>query len=246
MGFFPKIVDRSKNYVSLFFRDYPSAEAYRMRAASTLDDAYGPVNGVPGLGTEWMFDVGRGESFRSHSIRQRKLGIIGETVRGQTRVIYDPSDYYNPPTTSRIPPDSDIAFLRVQTRAPGATFPLPAVLTGQGPILILQTPGWWNVPRPALTLSGTAPDIATAGLGVQPPSDSMEFRVPGYGDSLVFTNHDIGNPVYLSMGRGIPMMEVAPGQSFSHTSGEKDSLLIAANGANPTFSVLISTVGGAR
>ena len=102
------------------------------------------------------------------------------------------------------------------------------------------------MPRPALTLSGTAPNIATAAAGSIPPADAMEIRVPAYGDSLVFINHSATDPIFLSMGPGIPFMQVDPSSNFSHTSGQKDSILIAASGANPTFSALISTVAGAR
>jgi len=153
-----------------------------------------------------------------------------------------------------VPPDRDVAFVRVQvaTDATGG-FPLgfpggafPGTLLNQGPILVLQNPGWFSTPRPALTVSGTAPDLgALAAPGLIPPAESMHFRVPAYGDSLVFINHG-ASPIFLSMGPGIPFMQIDAGENFSHTSGQKDSLLIAANGANPTFSALISTVAGAR
>jgi hypothetical protein len=246
---FPKNVERHANYVSLFFRDHPNVAEYRLRVADTLNNAYGGpgpgINGIISLGSQFLFDVERGMSFRSRGIRVRKLGILDESTRGQTRILYDPDEYYNPPTTTGIPPDSDIAFLRVQVRKPGGTFPVG--LVEQGPILILQTPGWFNVPRPALSIGGNVPNLgALAGPGLQPPDESLEFRIPAYGDSLVMTNLDGALPIFLSMGRGIPMMQVDPGQSFSHTSGEKDSLIMAANGGIPAYSILISTVAGAR
>lgn len=246
---FPMVVERSKNYASLYFRDAPGILRYRVLAARDLNNAYvgqvaTPRNGVVGLvGTEELFIVhGPGGSYRSHEIRSRGVGLVDESTRGQTRAIYDPDEFFNPPTTAAIPPDKDIAFLRVQTAtvASGNTFGT------EGPILIFQNPSFAVVPRPALTLYGNAPLLATALPGQVPPAGSLEFKVPFYGDSLVITNHDAAEPLLLSMGFDIPFMQVDTEQSFSHTSGQKDSLILASTAGNPAFSCLISTVQGAR
>jgi hypothetical protein len=254
MSTFLQIVDRSENYASVFFRDRPGIRGYRIRVAKTLDEAYGPLNGVGAVGTTAILDVpAPGGFFRSRSIRGRGWGILDEATRGQTRAMFD-LDEHRIGFEATVPPDRDVAFARVQvaTDATGG-FPLgfpggafPGTLASQGPIVVLQNPGWFSTPRPAVSLSGTAPNIATAVAGGIPPADSMHFRVPAYGDSLVFINHSTTDPIFLSMGPGIPFMQIDPSSQFSHTSGQKDSLLIAANGANPTFSALISTVAGAR
>jgi len=244
---FPLVVERAKNYASLYFNNQDGVLSYRLRASNTLNDAYvganlSPHNGVVGVnGTEILFAVNQGQFFRSHGIRQRGLGLVDESYRNQTRLIYDPDEYYNPPTTKATPPDKDIAFLRVQT----ATVASGGVYGTEGPILILQSPTFAVVPRPALSLYGTAPNVGAVPGGMPPP-DSLEFRVPFYGDSLVVTNHDAGIPLLLSMGRDVPFMQVDPQQNWTHTSGQKDSLVLAGSGGNPNFSVLISTVQGAR
>lgn len=242
---FPLIVDRSPNYASIYFTDRPGIGGYRVRAASTLDDAYGPTNGVGGAGTDAMFDVDKGGFFRSRSVRQRGWGVLEESTRGQTRAIFDLDEIRAIlGAGTQVPPEGDLAFLRVQTRTPTGSFPVGNAL--EGPILILQNPEWFNVPRPSLSLSGTAPDIAGTVAGGQALPGTMEFRVPAFADSMIFTNHDAVDPVFLSVGQGIPFMQIDPGETITHTSGMKDSLLIAANGANPTFSVLIATVSGQR
>lgn len=246
---FPLIVERYKNYASIYFRNRPGIQRYRVLAANTLDEAYvgqngSPHNGVTATtGTEVLFEVPQNTTFRSRAIRQKGLGLLDETTRGQTRAIYDPDDFYDPPTTTVVPPDKDIAFLRVQT----ATVASGGAFGSEGPILIFQSPTFAVVPRPAITLFGTAPDLgAAAAPGQIPPDGSLEFVVPFYGDSLVITNHSATDELYLSMGRDVPFMQVDPEQNFTHTSGQKDALVIAANGANPTFSCLISTVQGQR
>ena len=246
---FPMVVERSKNYASIYFRDAPGILRYRVLAARSLNNAYvgqvaSPRNGVVGTdGTEELYIVhGPGGYYRSHGIRTRGLGLLDESYRGQSRAIWDPDEFFDPPTTASIPPDRDLAFLRVQTAtvASGNTFGT------EGPILIFQSPGFAVVPRPALTVYGNAPILAAAVPGEIPPPESLEFKVPFYGDSLVIINHDAANPLFVSMGRDVPFMQVDPLQSFSHTSGQKDSLILASNAGPPAFSCLISTVQGAR
>jgi len=240
---FPFVLERFERYVSLFFRNTPNVGGYRILGQRTLDDAYGPANGVGGLGAVTLFELTRGQTLRSNSIQQRGLGILDENYRNQTKVIYDPMDVFVPGGGQ--PNDRELAYLRVQTRTPGGAF--PALGTADGPILLLQPPGFSSVPRPAVTLSGTAPDLATAAAGSTPPiTGAMRIRVPQYGDSLVFTNHDEALPIFLSTGMDMPFMRIDPSQSISHTSGMKDSYVIAANGGNPTFSMLIATVNGQR
>ncbi len=244
MTVFPQIIDRSLNQAAIFFRDTPTIGAYRVRAASTLDAAYGTANGVTGAGTIALFDVERGGFFRSRSLRRQGHGLMEESTRGQTRAVFDLDELKaDAGLPNLIPADNQIAFLRIQSRLPNTVF---AGTETEGPILILQNPGWFSVPRPALTLSGTAPNLATAAAGGLPPAETLEFRVPAYGDSLIFTNHSTTDAIFLSVGPGIPFMQVDPLQTLSHTSGMKDALLIAASGANPTFSVMISTVAGQR
>ena len=246
---FPMVVERSKNYASIYFRDAPGILRYRVLAARDLNNAYvgqagSPRNGVVGVaGTEELFILhGPGGYYRSHDIRTRGVGLIDESFRGQSRAIWNPDEFFNPPTTVAIPPDKDIAFLRVQT----ATVASGNAFGTEGPILIFQSPGFAVVPRPALTLYGNAPTLVAAAPGEIPPPESLEFKVPFYGDSLVITNHDAANPLLISMGLDVPFMQVDPLQSFSHTSGQKDSLILAARVGTPAFSCLISTVQGAR
>lgn len=249
---FPNVLDRHAGQMLLQFRNDPDILGYRIRAANSLDNAYGPQNGVGGTGTTALFDVQRGRMFRSKALRNRGLGISGDITRGQTRAHFDPNEYFG--LSPQVPPDSDIWFLRVQVATaptggwplgfPGGAFPGTATTANQSDILIVRTPDFFAVPRPALTLYGTAPDVG-ASPGLPPPPESMVFHVPAFADAMVITNHGAA-PLYYAVGRGLPMAEVAAGAQISHASGMKDELIIAADGANPTFSVLVSIVTGTR
>lgn len=248
---FPNIVERYPNYASIFFRNEPQVAAYEVRVAATIDDAYGAANGVAGAGSILLFNVAQGGVFSSRSIRRKGLGpgSIEESNRGQTRAMFDLDDLRTTLGNPAIPPDAHIAFLRVRTRTVGTT---AFTTEPEGPILIMQNPNRFTVPRPALTFGGTAPNLgALAGLGLQPTEGALEFRVPAFGDSFMITNHGT-TPLFVSTGRGIPYMQIdnagggSTWASVSHTSGMSDSLLIAANGGNPLFSVMVATVAGIR
>ena len=62
---FPNVLERAESLMILQFRNNPDIEGYRIRVANSLDNAYGAFNGVPGVGTTFLFDVQRGRTFIS-------------------------------------------------------------------------------------------------------------------------------------------------------------------------------------
>lgn len=241
----PNVLDRSPGYAMLMFRNVPSIEAYRVRVANSLDNAYGTANGVVGVGTEPLFDVRRGAFFRSDSLAASGRGVFDTSRRGQTIAVYNPNDFYNPPTTVVTPPDVQLAFLRVQVKPQGGPFPVTATNLNQSSICIMADPELFTVPRPAITLGGTAPNLAAV-LGLPPPPQALFFHVPAYGDAMVVSNLDAAAPLFISMGRHQPLAQIAPNSSVTHASGMKDEIAICANGANPKFAIFLSLVSGQR
>jgi len=239
----PSILDRSPGYAMLMFRNSPDILSYRVRVANSLNNAYGATNGVGGAGTDLLFDVPRGGFFRSDSLAASGRGIFDTSRRGQTIAVYNPNDFFNPPTT---PPDVQLAFLRVQVRPVGGPFPGAATNFNQSSICIMADPEFFTVPRPALTLGGTAPDLAGVKLGLPPPPEAMFFHMPAYGDAMVVTNLSGAAPLFIAMGRHQPLAQIPPNTSISHASGMKDEIAICATGANPQFSIFLSVVSGQR
>lgn len=253
---FANILYRAEQFAQLQFINNPDILGYRVRVANSLDNAYGPANGVGGVGTTALFDVLRGRTFISKDIRQKRTALSGDITRGQTRATFNPTEYFG--LSPEVPPDSDLWFLRfqvstvataaaagsIQAGYPGGVFPGTASTTDQSDILIMQTPDFLSVPRPALTLYGTAPDVGAV-PGLPAPVGSLFFHVPAFADAMVITNHS-GDPLFFSVGRGLPLMQLDPGTSISHSSGMKDEVVVAASGANPNFSILMSTVTGQR
>jgi hypothetical protein len=248
----PNILDRSENYATLQFKNDEDILAYRIRCADTLDNAYGTENGVVGSGTEAIFDVLRGQTLRTKAIRDRGLGISGDNTRGQTRATFDPGEFFG--QAAQVPPDSNIWYMRVQvstvaTAAAGGSvpggFPLTANNTNQSKILVMRNPTFRTVPRPALSVGGTAPASAAAVLGGPPPPESLVLSFPAFADGMVISNLDAVTPLFFATGQGQGLFQVAPSQSISLTTGMKEDLYIVSTG-NPEFSLVTSTVTGLR
>lgn len=248
----PNILDRSEGYATIQFRNNPDILGYRVRAADTLNNAYGTENGVIGTGTEALFDVLRGQTLRTKAIRERGLGLGGDITRGQTRATFDPNEFFG--LAPQVPPDSNIWYVRTQvstvaTAAAGGSVPagFPAVTNNgnQSKILIMRNPTFRTVPRPALSLGGTAPASATAVLGGPPPPESMVMSFPAFADGMVLTNLDPAVPLFFATGAGQGLFEIAPLQSISLTTGMKEDLYVVSSG-NPSFSLVTSTVTGLR
>jgi len=254
----PNILDRARQFAQIQFINNKDLLGYRLRVANSLDNAYGPANGVGGTGTTALFEVLRDRTFISKTIRGKGTGISGDITRGQTRAAFDPNEYFG--LSPVVPPDNNLWFLRVQVSTvataalagsvqagyPGGVFPGTATDADQSKILIMRDPDFQSVPRPALSLYGTAPDLGGAVPGLPAPPGAMIFGVPAFADAIVITNHDPAVPLYFAVAEDQPLIQIDPSTSISHASGMKDDLVLCATGGNPNFSLLISTVTGLR
>jgi len=237
----PNVLDRAPAYLTFQFRNDSNILGYRIRVANSLDNAYGAFNGVGGVGTTALFDVSRDQSLITKPIRLRRTAIMGDTTRGHTRATFDPNEFFG--LSPEVPADSQMWFVRVQVRTVASpAFPGAATASNQSDILIVQDPAFFVVPRPALTLAGTAPSLATAAAGLPAPPEAMIFHLPAFGDSLVLTNLDGALDLFYATGRYQPLAVVPPNTTISHTTGMKDELVICATGGNPAFSLLVACV----
>jgi len=111
----PQLVERKPGLVDMMIRDQPGVQAYRLWGSKTIDDAYGnpATSGVGGAGPEAMLEVEASLQFRSPSVIQRRWSWYGESLRGMSRVAFDPNDYVTDPTTN-FPGDDDTWFVRLQ------------------------------------------------------------------------------------------------------------------------------------
>lgn len=111
------LLERSTNLVHAYLRDDPDVVGYQFWGHRTINDAYGdPLDsGVGGAGPVAMFRVPRGQSYRSATLRRKKLGLIEENRRGTTHLLFDVEDFVAPAVGgSPIPHDGGWLFLRAQ------------------------------------------------------------------------------------------------------------------------------------
>jgi hypothetical protein len=111
------LLERSTHLIHMYLRDEPEVLGYQFWGHRTINDAYGdPLNsGVGGAGPVALFEVARGNSYRSPVLRRKKLGMVEESRRGTTHAIFDVEDFIAPAVGgSPIPPDGGWMFLRVQ------------------------------------------------------------------------------------------------------------------------------------
>jgi len=136
----PGLMERNKHLIHLCLRNDPQVFGYQVWGSRAVDWAYGdPVgSGVGGTGPTALFQVQRGDCFRSPGLRRSGRGQIIGSTKGQTHLAFDPDDYLAPGVP--LPPDEHWLFLRVQeSRAQGllayagvpeATVTLSTVLAG--------------------------------------------------------------------------------------------------------------------
>lgn len=236
---FPNILDRKKGLAVLGFYNDPSLLYYQFWASKNVNNAYGPFNGVPGVLplAPFVERVFRGETRMSRDIqlRHRNLGTYG-SLNNQTRLLYNPDEF----APGSHPPDSQTAFLRIQTiTSANPTFPArsPDTLSD---IRVMVPSLFFSGGTPLLTIGGVAPDLASAVFGDTPPSQTMNIRLPASAAGLNLINHGPGNLLY-SLDPGLPLVKLEDNETLSITTGLKDVLILCANGSNPEFSASMTS-----
>ena len=245
IGVIASIRERFPNHIDATIPLEKGTSQYRITAASTLDDAYGTVNGVTGAGTSTMFDVGSGAYFFSKSVRKKKHHAVdlphgSGRDRRVTRFVWDPMDFFDPTDANlqEVPEDSDVLFMRIQRF-------LDAVgdWVNDGPINIILPQSSLTVARPLITLAGTAPNCGSV-AGTKAPTDALHFHLPLHSSGLILVNLDDTDAIHVSFGPGHPMAVVPAGSDLAFYDANIAEVLIGANASNPTFSMAISLQNG--
>lgn len=207
----PSVNRRMPNRIEFLIRNGPSEILhYQVLAADKLDDAYGPDNGVGGLGAEEMFEFRNRRSFISKGLRESRLANFGNpNRRGLTQAIFDPDEFAT--DANRIPFDKQTGFYRIR-EFDGST----NTYGDLGPIIVVPPPDFFQTTSPILTLTATTPAVPGYTAGDYPPPEAMNFYVPHHTQRIGIKNLDLDEPFYVSFGDGIPMREVAPGESIAN------------------------------
>lgn len=217
------LFERPAGVVELYIRSVFAA--YTISGALTLNAAY--------AGGTTMFTVRRNGHFFSPTLRRSKKNRVLAPHRGLTRVSYDPDDY----VSATLPGDGQVGFIRVTDLAPDGS-PL-----AQGPILVVPPPGFFRAGRVNLLLNGTAPNVAGLASSL-PPQDAMWVDFPKYVETLVVTNTDSGNDLFVSLGEGTQEIEIGNGESFTFSCSGTTLMAIRGDGGTATFNISAVLVNG--
>lgn len=220
-----------------------------------LNHVYGnPLDsGVGGDGPQALFQVTRGQHFRSTTLRRKGLGLYEQNRRGQTHVVFSIEDFITPGAGQPLPPDGEWLFLRVQENRLGVGLlnlggdPADPAL---GPVYCVPPASFFGMESAPVTLGGIAPGNTLCAEGVVPnynddlSDDSprpLHLVFPRAVSELVVRNRETvgGENLLFSLGPGQPMRELAPEEeaAFSNTSLKEVVLASSAAAAGADFSL---------
>ena len=245
-GIIGNIRERQPNYIDMSISKETGITRYSIRAANTLNDSYGNGGGVGGSGCVELFTAEMGREFRSASIREKKLHVAHGAGRDRkvTRMIFDPSDFFNPVAAPLIPADNQLMFMRIQKFSEALND-----WEDEGPINVVLPKHFLQGMRPVLTLHGNAPAIASTG-GAFPDEDAMHFHLPMFSASVYISNLSEVGSLHVSFNPGMPTVVVPPGENFAMYDVNIMEVLISsdadidAGGVAPAFNLVFGLQNG--
>jgi len=226
MSTIPRLTERRQRQVEFTFRNKPTVASYRVGAANTLDVAF--------AGTTAMFDVRKGSTFSSPTIQRRRVNRLQSSLRGLTKAMYDPEDYWVGGST--LPHDANYGYVRISEIA------LDGTVKPEGPIFIVPNPPFFETGRPNLTVSGTAPNVAGT-LTEIPPEGALHFVPPRYSDNLRIKNVG-GASIFVAFNPGQPMVEIPSGENQNFFDGTITEVFLRGDGATVAFDAYFAIVNG--
>ena len=211
---------------NVILRNAVEVEVY---GASNLNDAQ--------LNPKLMFSVPVGRSFLSPSLRKGKYRGQEDTKRDQTRFLFNLNDFATTPVAgqTRIPPDLDIAFIRLRTQLKNGQF------SDFGPIVAVPPYDFFSVTVPYFTTVANAPDLDTNGvipdvMGV----GTLNLHLPYFSGTFNIKNLSSaqgGANLFFSLSAGMSPSILRPGEEISITGVSVPEFFVGADGDTPLFTI---------
>lgn len=227
----PSLNYRSKNSIDMglsntLLRNIVEVEVL---GASNLNDAW--------LNPSLMFSVKTGRSFVSPSLRQSRLFGQEDSKRDQTRFLFNLDDYATVPDAgvTRIPPDSDILYLRLRGVLNNGD------RTELSPVVVVPPYDFFGVTVPYFTTIGSAPDLKTE--GVIPDTlgaGALNLHLPYFSGTFNIKNFSQaqgGQVIFFSLSAGMSPSMLRPGEELALTGVSVPEVFIASDGGTPLFSI---------
>ena len=244
------VLQRSTDFIDLMVRNNQEADAYRLWAANSVNNAYGNLtdggagSGVGGAGPTLLLTAEKDQIARSVRAARAGAAAVVENRKGHTSFQVDMQDY------PALGPDEHYTYVRVQERrmSTGGWLTVAGVnnngLPILGPILIVPPRGFFSGgPAGTFTVVGTAPsntgnvagNPATIDETVQVPLP-MHIVFPRPASAMVIRNDDAAGDLLVSYGVGMPLLTVGQGSELvpglGHGQGTIRELFLAREAGN--------------
>ena len=239
------VLERTTHLVHTYVPNDPMVVGYQFWGSPTILDAYGspPGSDVFGAGCAAMFQVARGDTYRSPTLRRKGLAAIPESRKGTTHAAFDPDDFTAAGMGLTIPLEEQWMCLRVQENRNGvglldlAGNPADPVL---GPIYLVPTTRDFSGSSPTFTTEAKAPIVPGCAPGVpaffnedlastDPRPLYLVFPVPL--KEFTLTNLSGAFDLLVSFGPGQALMTIPAQGEISLTSGNTKEMILVSAGA---------------
>jgi hypothetical protein len=204
-------------------------ETLQVYGASSLNDAFSS----PSL----LFSVKTGRTYLSPTLKQKRFKGQEDSKRDLTNFLFNLDDFATVPQVgvTRIPPDSDIVYLRLRGVLRDGS------ATRFGPIVAVPPYDFFGVTVPFFTTVGNAPDLATNGvipdvlgegcLNIHLPYFSGTFNIKN------FSQAQGGANLFFSLSAGMTPSILRPGEELTVTGVSVPEVFVASDGGTPLFSI---------
>lgn len=212
--------------MDLVFRNDLDVSGWRVRVGATLDGA---------LSSRILFTVERDRHFISPGLWKSGVRFPDTSMRGLTRVMFDPDEYRDP--ANGIPGDGDLIFLRVEERNAVGDF------RPEGPILVVPTASFFSVEAPSIMLVGTAPAAPLDAAGT-PPAGALHVALPRAVKLALFRNTG-ANEMMVGFDPAQAMFPVASERDFQVSHYNEFFVCVDHATNTTTFSAFLGLINGA-
>ena len=204
-------------------------ETLQVHGASSLNDAFSS----PSL----LFSVKTGRTYLSPTLKQKGFKGQEDSKRDLTSFLFNLDDFTTVPQAgvTRIPPDSDIAYLRLRgVLRDGST-------TRFGPVLAVPPYDFFGVTVPFFTTVGNAPDLATNGVIPDVLGEgALNLHLPYFSGTFNIKNFSQaqgGSNLFFSLSAGMTPSILRPGEELTVTGVSVPEVFVASDGGTPLFSI---------
>ena len=226
MAIAPRLVQRSAGLIDIAIPTRPQVASFAIGSNVDLTNAW--VGTTP-----FLASIPRNTWFKSPSLVRAGVGSYPESMRGLTRVSFNPNDY----ASGTMNGDTATQYLTVQELDATGT------VLSTSPVLVVPPANFFATGRATLILQGTTVAVAAGPDGFPPPG-AGRMMLPLFADEVTF--YEMGaNPMFVALGEGTQELTVPASGSRTFTeAGAWNLYLRGGAGAAANFEATFSVVNG--